>query len=1260
MRRVFVLATAIGLIASLLSPVASAQDGVADDGRYRGNGDVGGFANIMPPGQDGVLNGLELVAGQGGMFPDHFNDQTAMYESLVYEGGLGVPGEAGEPFLGVTDGDLARFFKDGQFGTDTDIVPIDVSACGEDVIAFRDVEFGVPHIYGQTREAAQCANGYATAEDRLFLMDLLRHIGYARMSEFLGASDANKAMDRGQLLVAGYSEDDYVLQQARLCDSSDPERQLVCSDGTAYIEGVNHYVAAAQADPSILPGEYLALQIAPEDFILRDIIAIGSLVGGIFGKGGGNEAANSMFLAELNEQHGPTLARQIFDDLKAANDPDASLTIQTPFEYNNPTNVDATTTALLEPGSFVGAFAEPSGGGGLPGLPAPLTGPAAGFRNDGTETGWPAAVEGETVTLGIVDGPFGPIDLRTPLAMSNAILATGEVSDGGVPIAVFGPQTGYFTPQLLVENDIHAPGLDARGVAFAGTNIYVQLGRGRDYAWSATSASGDLVDEWAIELCDPVGGQVTIDSPGYVWDGVCSEIPVLTHTQMAKPTAGGIPSSPSPDNIIFTLELGRIPELNDAAVVGRALTVEGTPVAIAEQRSTFKDELASAIGFARINNPDFMTNGAESFNRAFDGLDFTFNWFYIDTTDIAYRHTCLCPIRDGATDPDLLSFGGRGHQWTGQFLTPAQQPQATNPDEGFFANWNNKQAPGFRSQDDTWKHHSTDRREHLAVRMEQAIATGVPLTRGDMVNIMEDAGTVDTNGQEIYPLALQIMGSTPPSSLSGDAQRLGQMRAVLAEWVAAGGHRRDVDRDGVYDHATAVAIGDAFLRPMIDEVLGDDVPLEFWPEGTENHPRQGVGSSYNSGRVRFLQKDFWQVLGRDMQQRRSRTYCADGTVSGCAEVLWQALEQAALVLESAPDTADSCDFPDAYRFDTPMVEGWVYNADCDNIIQTAAGVVAAPSMRWVNRPTFQQVVQAGTRSGRINGPDRVSTATALSRHVFAEGAETVVLAAAGNFADAVAGAPLAASNDAPLLLTDSAALSGATRHEISRLGATTAIVLGGTAAVSEAVVEELDTAGVTVTRVSGDNRFATAVAIAQELGQTQRFIVANAGSFPDALAAGPFAVADDRAILLVNTDDVPAVVRTVLDGAQDVVIAGGTAAVSQAVADSLAGTVQRIGGANRYETADGFARRGVEAGLGDGLVYAVTGEQFPDALAAGVVAARAGGSLVLLQPDSLDNAPGALSFITSSFGASGAQQVWFVGGEAALPSALRAALEARI
>ena len=52
-----------------------------------------------------------------------------------------------------------------------------------------------------------------------------------------------------------------------------------------------------------------------------------------------------------------------------------------------------------------------------------------------------------------------------------------------------------------MEEDLHGPGFDARGASFPGVNLYVQLGHGRDYAWSATTATSDNVDTFAEVLC---------------------------------------------------------------------------------------------------------------------------------------------------------------------------------------------------------------------------------------------------------------------------------------------------------------------------------------------------------------------------------------------------------------------------------------------------------------------------------------------------------------------------------------------------------------------------------------------------------------------------------------------------------------------------------------------------------------------------------------------------------------------------------------
>ena len=70
----------------------------------------------------------------------------------------------------------------------------------------RDSAYGVPHIYGDTRADTMFGAGYAGADDRLFLMDVLRHTGRAELASFLGGSNAGA--DAAQWGFAPYTEAD--------------------------------------------------------------------------------------------------------------------------------------------------------------------------------------------------------------------------------------------------------------------------------------------------------------------------------------------------------------------------------------------------------------------------------------------------------------------------------------------------------------------------------------------------------------------------------------------------------------------------------------------------------------------------------------------------------------------------------------------------------------------------------------------------------------------------------------------------------------------------------------------------------------------------------------------------------------------------------------------------------------------------------------------------------------------------------------------
>ena len=87
-----------------------------------------------------------------------------------------------------------------------------------------------------------------------------------------------------------------------------------------------------------------------------------------------------------------------------------------------------------------------------------------------------------------------------------------------------------------MEEDIHGPGIDADGAAFPGVNLYVELGHGQDYAWSATSAGQNIIDTFAVPLCNPGGGAVSRPAPNYyLLHGQCVPMETLTRQESWQP-----------------------------------------------------------------------------------------------------------------------------------------------------------------------------------------------------------------------------------------------------------------------------------------------------------------------------------------------------------------------------------------------------------------------------------------------------------------------------------------------------------------------------------------------------------------------------------------------------------------------------------------------------------------------------------------------------------------------------------------------------
>jgi hypothetical protein len=239
---------------------------------------------------------------------------------------------------------------------------------------------------------------------------------------------------------------------------------------------------------------------------------------------------------------------------------------------------------------------------------------------------------------------------------------------------------------------------------------------------------------------------------------------------------------------------------------------------------------------------------------------------------------------------------------------------------------------------------------------------------------------------------------------------------------------------------------------------------------------------------------------------------------------------------------------------------------------------------------------------RIYGTDAIGTSIAASQAEFpaAGSAKAVVLARSDFFADALAGGPLAAKLGGPLLITSGASLSTTldprVQAEIQRVlpAGDTVDILGGDLALSPNIDSALQGLGYVTHRIAGADEYATAVDIAEALGNPTTIFEATGLNFQDALSAVPAAVKDQGAILLTNGTAQAPETATYL--------AAHTADTRYAIGGPLAAfgadpTATPVYGQDLYGTSAAVASTFFPAATSFG---AATGADFPDALSGGV------------------------------------------------------------
>jgi acyl-homoserine lactone acylase PvdQ len=774
--------------------------------------------NVLPPGQSG-----DLIPTKSS------TDQIALYEGLTARGDR------------VTDADLRRYFKRETLGPGTERI-VGTERPRKGLTIARD-RWGVPHIKGRTAEDVAFGAGWATAADRQLIMELLRGPGRIAALDAPGVSPLAFALS-GQTFRASQAAEARLAQQFGLLRARGARGQEAIRLIDAYVAGIN--------------AQYRRASQPVARWTRNDVVAVGALIGAVFGSGGGQEVRRSQFLSLLQQKLGAERGRRVFEDLRQRDDPESRVA--------------------------------------LPGRPA-VDGPRTSEIGNLVVDAAPAA-------------PPTTQAARQP--MSNALLLGTKRSASGKPLFVAGPQVGHFYPAILLELDLDGGGFRSRGAAFPGVSFAVLLGRGIDYAWSATSAGSDLVDEYVETLCGD-------GETGYLYRGECRAMTTFD--------AGTIVGRQgAPDRRLVYRETVHGP------VKGYA-TVEGKRVAITSRRSTRGRELASLPFFVDMSMN--RVRSARDFVRAASGVELTFNWVYADSRSIAQFTSGRLPVRPPTVDPGLPTKGTGEYEWTG-FRPAAAHAQAINPPSGLILNWNNRPARGYPGADDEWTWGPVQRVDLLAA----AVARRKKHTLATLVGAMNGAATQDLRVVRVWPVIREML-----------ARGTGTARAAAAAaqvdvWLSSGGRRLDADLDGKLDEAGAAFLDAAWPRlanavfaPVLDPALREELERLV-----PNDPAlESSGSGAYSGWWSYVQKDLRTLLGLPVAGQYETRFCGAGVVARCAASLWAALDAAAAEL-GAVQGQD----PTAWRAD----------ATKERIVFTPG--ILTRTMRGSNKPTFQQAITFAT------------------------------------------------------------------------------------------------------------------------------------------------------------------------------------------------------------------------------------------------------------------------------------------------------------
>ncbi|TWH59713.1 putative cell wall-binding protein [Desulfitobacterium sp. LBE] len=265
--------------------------------------------------------------------------------------------------------------------------------------------------------------------------------------------------------------------------------------------------------------------------------------------------------------------------------------------------------------------------------------------------------------------------------------------------------------------------------------------------------------------------------------------------------------------------------------------------------------------------------------------------------------------------------------------------------------------------------------------------------------------------------------------------------------------------------------------------------------------------------------------------------------------------------------------------------------------------------------TFTGTASSGnTAAGlmeRVSGNDRYQTAIEIAKAGWRT-SDYAIIASGENFPDALCASPLTQKYQAPILLTSKNVLPTETQKQLLEMKVKNAILIGGTGVISEKVAGAIKELGISVSRLAGDDRYGTSLAIAKEIGKFDKAIIASGLNYQDVISIAPIAAKEGMPILLTPKDRIANELKTMINNyAEETYVLGDADIISNQVFNQLVNP-KRLTGSDWYKLNINIIETFKDT-LDLSTCYLATGAAYPDALAGSVFASLSSSPVILVK-----------------------------------------------